>query len=289
MSELFANLPGKVPANAEADNEAVRLAKEAAAKATPPVAENKAPLTPPLVATPIVSAPVASPEAQVIASSNNGGSDSDPEYPSPDELALLKDRARLMGMSFSNNIGLEALKFKVRAKMDGEKDNTDADGVVLANPANDVHAELAPNVNAAPLPIPAAPEATKVESLREMMQRTQMYLIRVRITNLDPKKADLHGEIFTVANEYLGSVRKFIPYGEVTDGGYHIPKCIFDQLDERRFLSIKTRKNPRNGQVIVDQSWAKEFALDILPQLTQEELDKLAADQRASGSFNNQD
>ena len=32
------------------------------------------------------------------------------ETPKPDELQMLKERARMMGIKFSNNIGLETLK-----------------------------------------------------------------------------------------------------------------------------------------------------------------------------------
>lgn len=37
-----------------------------------------------------------------------------------DQLQLLKDRATTMGIHFSNNIGIEALRKKINAKLDGE-------------------------------------------------------------------------------------------------------------------------------------------------------------------------
>lgn len=106
-----------------------------------------------------------------------------------------------------------------------------------------------------------------------------MKLVRCQITNLDPKKKDIPGEIITVANQYIGTVRKYIPFGEATIEGYHIPYCIYEFLKNRKFLSIKTRKGS-NGQLVVETSWAPEFAITVLPQLTKEELKKLAAAQK---------
>lgn len=183
-----------------------------------------------------------------------------------DELAMLKTRATLMGITFSNNIGLETLRERVRAKMEGENIAEQAPEPAAVNPLSDVQ---------------ATPD--RPITLREYMRKTQMKLVRLRIANLDPKKKDLPGEIITVANEYLGTVRKFVPYGEVTDGGFHVPYCIYQFLDQRRFLNIKVTK--RNGREHVEQTWAKEFSLEIMPPLTQNELNRLASAQAAAGSI----
>ena len=115
------------------------------------------------------------------------------------------------------------------------------------------------------------------------MQRDQMKLVRVRITNMDPKKKDLPGEIWTVSNEYLGNVRKMIPYGEQTDEGFHIPYCLFRLLQSKRFLHIRTVKDRVTGVERQEKQWVKEFSLDVLPDLTKEELARLAAAQAAAG------
>lgn len=184
-----------------------------------------------------------------------------------DQLTLLKQRATVMGVSYSNNISLETLKKRIQEKMDGvEVVKPELEKPVLVNPLIDQKPAL------------------KTPSLRQYMHDTQMKLVRLRITNLDPKKKDLHGEIVTVANEYLGTVKKFVPYGEVTDDGFHVPYCIYRELDSRKFLNIRTVRNRKEGTTKVESNWAKEFALDVLPQLTREELNRLAAAQAAAGS-----
>ena len=103
-----------------------------------------------------------------------------------------------------------------------------------------------------------------------------------RCTNFGQEKKDLPGEILTVANEYLGTVRKYVPFGEATDNGYHVPYCLYEMMRDRKFLSIKTRKGPK-GQTIVEQQMVREFALEILPPLTEAELARLSAAQLSAG------
>ena len=188
-------------------------------------------------------------------------------------------------IKFSNNIGLDALRAKVQAKMDGATDaeaqaeaDAESDG---EDGENDVEETSQPSPAVASVSTKTAEKPKTPMTLRQEMIQEQMKLVRVRITNLDPKKKDLPGEIFTVANRYIGTVRKYIPYGEVTDNGYHIPLCIYTQLEERKFLNIKTRKG-KNGTPIIESQYVREFALEVLPQLTPDELATLAASQAAA-------
>lgn len=187
----------------------------------------------------------------------------------PTRKQLLMQKARTMGISFSNNITEEALAEKVNAKMAGEPAPVDKSGL---NPL-------------------AGDEAGKTPiaklTLRQRLLQEEMRLIRVRITNMDPKKKDLRGEIMTVANEYLGTVRKFVPFGEDTDEGYHIPKCLLTMMQERRFLQIREVKDRKTGVTRPETAWVREFAIEILPQLTDKELKQLATAQIAAGTVGN--
>lgn len=182
-----------------------------------------------------------------------------------DEMTILKQRATMMGIKFSNNIGLEALRKKVADAQEG------------------ITEQEQPEVN----PLATTTSAVQEDKL-SMAQRIRLEntrLVRVRIQNLDPKKKDLPGEILTVANDYMGTVRKFVPYGEATDNGYHIPYCLYKLLKSRKFLHVSVKKG-RNGKERVEQQWVREFAIEILPQLTEEELKQLGQAQLAAGSLN---
>lgn len=212
------------------------------------------------------------------------------------ELELLKDRARKIGIKFSENIGVATLKERIANKI-GAAEDPDLSGETfttaetpLPQPAASLDPVQTPQGVSGPVgPVtpPAASIAqpvTRAPTLREKLIKENMKLVRLRIVNLDPKKKDLPGEIFTVANEYIGTIRKYVPFGEVTEGGYHVPHCIYKMLKSRKFLSIRTRRDPRrNGEEIIEQNWVPEFALEVLPQLTPAELKDLATAQAAAG------
>uniref|UniRef100_A0AAU6VZK7 N4 protein n=1 Tax=Pseudomonas phage Arace01 TaxID=3138526 RepID=A0AAU6VZK7_9VIRU len=194
----------------------------------------------------------------------------------PSEMDVLKQRAKVLGVTHSNNISLEKLREKVTAALEGNAGNDENEETADAESDTAAPNPLAGDTGSAPV---------KKKTLRQHLIEENMKLIRVRITNLDPKKKDLQGEIFTVANEYLGTIRKFVPFGEATDEGYHIPKCIYDLMADRKFLNIRTLKDRRTGVNRVESNYVREFALEVLPDLTEKELKELAASQAASGSL----
>ena len=204
------------------------------------------------------------PTADVEVTDAQGNEDTVNDIAMPSELEVLKQRATLMNIKFSNNISVEKLREKIEAAT-----TTDEPEVEVAEEN----------------PLGETPAPAKKMTLGQKIRQEQLRLVRVRIQNLDPKKKDLPGEIITVANEYMGTVRKFVPFGEATDDGYHIPYCIYEFLKNRKFQNIRVLKG-KNGQPRIEQGWIREFSIEVLPQLTQEELNRLAAAQIAAGSLN---
>ncbi len=203
-------------------------------------------------------------------------------------LAYLKERADFLGISYSPNIGAETLKARIEAKMenlpDPEENQQEEPNALEATAAFSASRDTTTEAQ-----LQGAKEGfvPKQLSLREQLIADNMKLVRVRITCMDPKKKDLPGEMITVANRFLGNVSKFVPFGEVTEDGYHIPYIIYKMLNKRRFVNIRTRKG-KGGSPIVESGWAKEFAIEVLPPLTESELKRLATAQTAAGSIDNQ-
>jgi hypothetical protein len=168
------------------------------------------------------------------------------------------ERADKMGINYSKNIGLETLRERIRAKQEGQsskdEDAKEVESAVMA--ASRKRREL-------------------------ILENTK--LIRVRISNLNPAKRNWPGEVLVVGNAYIGTIRKFIPYGEVTDNGYHIPNVLYKNLVNRKFNQITTVRDPRTGSNVIRNRMVREFSIEVLPTLTQKELDKLAQDQRNTG------
>lgn len=162
-----------------------------------------------------------------------------------EEFQLLLARANTLGLSVHPKIGLATLREKV-ANAVGTTEESD-------------------NTNA----------------LRETIHSEAMKLVRCAITNLDPSKSGIHGEFITVANEYIGSVTKFIPFGEAGQS-YHIPNCIYEALLEREFQVIRRVKIPNTNKERIEYFMTKEYNIQVLPQLTPEELQNLALKQAAA-------
>lgn len=172
-----------------------------------------------------------------------------------DELTLLKERADLMGIKYHPSIGLATLKEKVNSALSGAEEEEE----VTVN-------EETPEQKRARL----IAEATK--------------LIRIRLTCMDPNKKGWTGEIFTVSNDIVGTVRKFVPFN--AENGYHVPNIIYKHLKRKKrqeFRTIKTRK----GMDIKQGYLVPAFAIEVLPPLTPTELKDLAQRQAMNHSIDN--
>lgn len=183
------------------------------------------------------------------------------ENPPLDPLALLQNRAQLLGVAYDEGDDVDTLRQKIKDAVEGK--------VPVAS---------------APAPQQSLTKAQKMAAKRQQMYLEQMRLVRLRITNLNPTKADLTGEIFSFSNKYLGTVRRFVPYGEATDNGWHLPWCIYQELLAREFVQLNVRSGPK-GESKPNPRWVKEFALEVMTPLTAEELRVLANKQAAAAGL----
>ncbi len=119
-----------------------------------------------------------------------------------------------------------------------------------------------------------APVAKTKKKTPQEIRKAATALVRVRVTCMNPAKRDWDGEIFMVGNRHTGTLRKYVPFGV----DWHVPQMILDMLKARQcqvFQSVKRRTaggdiSSREGKLV------KEFAVEILPDLTETELKELA-------------
>lgn len=213
---------------------------------------------------------------------------------------VLRRIATMLDVSFSGNTGVERLKSNIieALNLEPETEVDPEDPVVQAatglkkDPGKNVQAktksvlELPKNQQA--MLDPFDPKWTEVER-RAIVRSRAMRLHRVRITNMDPNDAALPGAIITVYNKYTGKVSKFIPFGDETENGYHVPEIILNELKNRTFTMRKEVK-PRGqagsfGVKTYKTVLMKKFAIEELPPLTDDELKYLANDQKARGAI----
>lgn len=195
------------------------------------------------------------------------------------ELESLKARADAMGLKYHPSIGLEKLREKVNEAVA-------ADGPLPPDETNSTDTNT--GTDAAPTAPMTKDEDVKVpgpetpEQKRARLKKEATALIRVNITCMNPAKNEWPGEIFTVGNSAVGTIKKYVPFN--TSDGYHVPKMILDQIRERQCQIFVTDKS-KNGVTVRKGKMIKEFAIEVLPALTQAELDELARRQAMAGSI----
>lgn len=178
-----------------------------------------------------------------------------------DELQILFKQADAMGISYSKNISIETLRKRIADKQEG----------VVEEEVQKPVAEATVN------------SVISASKQRQAKIKEATKLIRIRVTNMNPAKSELPGEIFTTGNSVIGTIRKYVPFGgTASEVGYHVPQIILNMLRRRTFTTTVEKRNDK-GLVYYEKQVRKEFAIEVLDPLTQEELDKLAQDQRASG------
>ena len=168
------------------------------------------------------------------------------------ELAELKITAKRMNIKFSPNIGLDALREKVAQEL---AENTEGPATASPKTQHELHAQC-------------KQQASK--------------LIRVKIACLNPVKKEWPGEVFSAGNDIAGNFTKFIPFN--SDKPYHIPQIILNALQEKMCQVFVTSSLP-NGEKTRVGKLIKEFNIEILPPLTEQELADLAKEQAARHSI----
>lgn len=177
-----------------------------------------------------------------------------------DELTTLKARAQMLGLSFHPSIGLEKLREKVNAATTG------------AVPEEPV-AKAVPQVV-----VPETPAQIRVR-----LKQDAMRLVRIRVTCMNPAKSEWDGEIMTTGNAVVGSVKKFIPFTGAEDG-WHVPYIMYEQLRDRQCQVFSTVTDSR-GNKVRRGKMIREFAIEVMPQLTPAELAELAQRQAIAKSI----
>lgn len=158
------------------------------------------------------------------------------------ELELLKEQATLAGLSFKPNATVKALK-KLLAEQYRE------DSVSEENQARfDLEAE-------------------------------NLKLIKVIITPNDANKRLQTGEIFCAGNSMLGTIKRYVPFGQE----WLIENMLLKSIQEREYQLLIPRKTEKDEE-FVESKLLPAYQIQILPNPTKEEIEQLAKLQEARQS-----
>jgi hypothetical protein len=173
-----------------------------------------------------------------------------------DLKAKLRENGKLLGISFAPNTSVESMHNQLK----------EARELIVQEPLTASEAD--------------APESE--HAARKRLRDENLRLIRIRIACLNPNKSGLPGEILTVHNDIVGTVKKYIPYNEAGEA-YHVPYILLKMLKRKKFLQIKDPPKPKNGvpSGAPTTKMVPEYGIEILEPLTPRELDDL---KRAQGA-----
>lgn len=166
----------------------------------------------------------------------------------PDELTALKAKADLMGIPYSPNIGLDTLRERVNKHLQDDAPSKDQPVI-----ATDVVVD------------------TRKESMK---------LVRVIVTSMDQTKKDYPGEVFTVSNAVIPTIKRFVPFGTET----HVEKILLDVIKDKQCLQL-VEDSQAKIKGMKKKKIIRAYAVQELSQLTIEELEELRKAQLARQSI----
>ena len=170
------------------------------------------------------------------------------------EIETVKEKADLIGVPYSPNIGLETLKERVAEKMAGTSKTPD-EGPVAQGFRTDT-------------------------KRRQKLIKDATKLIRVLVTNRNPNKKDVTGEYFTFSNSAVGTITRLVPFNVET----HVEQGILNAMTLRKYAKVTMKKNAQ-GVPYPERRTLAELGVEILTPLTEQEIKDLAADQSKRGAI----
>lgn len=165
-----------------------------------------------------------------------------------DELETQKAQAELLGVEVTEEDTAETISAKIAEAVNSDK--SDKTTEEKTNPTTNVS------------------DMTKAHAL-----------VRCRITCLNPAKSAFEGEIFTVGNDFIPPIRRYVPFNKV----WHVEAFLLEVIKGRTFLYMPqkpaTSGSQGFGSDFQQRELRPEFSIEILPQLTEEELEQMRIEQ----------
>ncbi len=168
------------------------------------------------------------------------------------QLDELKSQADLLGLAYHPSIGMDKLREKLAEHKAGNETTSMEDGPVTS---------------------------TLLQRKREA-KLAATKLVRVKVACMNPNKKAHKGTLRSAGNDLVGTVKRFIPFNKI----WHVEAILLKQLQKAAFTQFE-EVNTKDGITIKRPISVKEFSVEVMPDLTKEELAKLAKSQAARNSI----
>jgi len=137
------------------------------------------------------------------------------------------------------------------------------------------------------VPVAVEPSPVKPVKVKKKLEMTLeekcLHLKRIVVVPNDPEMSGHSGLVFTVLCSGVNNgraIKKYVPFNN--EEGWHVPNIIYNQIVNAEMQKFKPVKMA-NGDTILQPYQSKKFNVQLLPELTQTEINKLAASQTARG------
>ncbi len=182
-----------------------------------------------------------------------------------EQIASLKSRLDLMGVKYHHSLGIDKLQTLV------------AQGLEEASRPKEEQA-IAPAFE--PMDIEDVIET--IGARRARLRREAGTLVRIIVANMNPEKRDWDGDTYSVGNSVVGQYKKFVPFNN--EQGWHVPQIVVNHMLEKQCQIWVNKKNER-GQKVKVGKLINELNVQILPALSQQQLDELGRRQAMNHSI----
>jgi hypothetical protein len=95
-------------------------------------------------------------------------------------------------------------------------------------------------------------------------------------------KKEWPGQIFAVGNSNIGTFKRYVPFEN--EEGWHVEQIILDEIRAAQYQAFYTDKS-KGGVAIRRGKLQKEFVVEVLPPLTEQERHDLAQRQAMAKSI----
>ncbi len=190
------------------------------------------------------------------------------------ELDKLKAQAKEMGLKHHPAMGVSKLQNLIDSALAGETKPEDKVKPVQTLSVTEITElqELRLYKQAQDAKAKTKPVETEGQ-LRIRQQREMKALVRIRMNNMNPNKKEWDGEMYTVSNAVIGTIKRFVPFNN--DEGWHVERFILNHLQEKECQIFYNKKDDR-GNKTRHGKMIKELAIEILDPLNAKELKELA-------------
>lgn len=190
------------------------------------------------------------------------------ESGTPNERDLLLNRASQMGLEFPKNIPTAKLKDLINGTV------SDEPATKIKKPKSPIKEGGSKALKDEKGAVVGKASVLNRAQIKQMRRKEASTLVRCNITCMNQAKSSWQGEIFTVSNSLVGEIKRMVPFAVDT----HVEEMLLNMIRERNVQIFESTRDNK-GNTTKKARNIKEFSVQVLPPLTDKQLNDLSISQ----------